>query len=82
MYTFNGLNNMKNLKYTLSVLLSFGLSALAIAQSSLSGGGSSTSGGGGAPIDGGITLLVGGIAGYGVKKLRDNHKKVTAQKEV
>ncbi|MFN8316669.1 MAG: hypothetical protein U0T32_09505 [Chitinophagales bacterium] len=69
---------MKNLKYALSILTTFGLSALAMAQSSLG----SSSGGGGAPIDGGITLLVGGIAGYGVKKLRDNHKKVTAQKEV
>lgn len=59
--------------------MTFGLSALAIAQSS---SGSSGGAGGGAPIDGGITLLVGGIAGYGVKKLRDNHKKVTAQKEV
>ncbi|TXH58513.1 MAG: hypothetical protein E6Q89_03205 [Bacteroidia bacterium] len=70
---------MKTLKYSLSVLLSFGLSAFAMAQSSLS---STSSSGGGAPIDGGITLLVGGIAGYGVKKLRDNHKKVTAEKEV
>lgn len=57
--------------------MTLGVSAFAVAQSSLS-----SSGGGGAPIDGGITLLVGGIAGYGVKKLRDNHKKVTAEKEV
>jgi hypothetical protein len=70
---------MNKLKYSLSILMTFGLSALAIAQSS---SGSSGGAGGGAPIDGGITLLVGGIAGYGVKKLRDNHKKVTAQKEV
>jgi len=70
---------MKILKYSLSVLMTLGVSAFAVAQGTLS---STSSGGGGAPIDVGITLLVGGIAGYGVKKLRDNHKKVTAQKEV
>jgi len=40
---------------------------------------SSTSSGGSAPIDGGISLLIAGVIGYGVKRIRDNHKKVKAQ---
>jgi hypothetical protein len=69
---------MSKIKYALIFMMMIGAGSLAIGQSSSGSGGH----GGGAPIDGGITLLVGGIAAYGVKKLRDNHKKAQANPEV
>ena len=47
----------------------FSVSAVVMAQPAASGGSPS-----GAPIDGGLSLLVGGIAAYGVKKIRENRK--------
>lgn len=70
--------SMSKIKYALIFVMMTGAGSLAIGQST-----SGSSGGrGGAPIDGGITLLVGGIAAYGVKKLRDNHKKAQANPEI
>jgi hypothetical protein len=70
--------SMSKIKYAFIFMMMIGAGSLAIGQSSSGSGGH----GGGAPIDGGITLLVGGIAAYGVKKLRDNHKKAQANPEV
>ena len=58
----------------------FGVAAMALAgpPPALGGGG----GGGAAPIDGGISILVGGIAAYGAKKLRDQRKAKATQKEI
>ena len=47
----------------------FSVSAVVMAQPPAGGGPGST------PIDGGLSLLVGGIAAYGVKKIRDSRKK-------
>ena len=55
-----------------------GVASIAVAQSSsLSSGG-----GGGSPIDGGVTIMVAGIALYGAKKIRDNHKKTQDKKDI
>lgn len=68
---------MNKIKLLLTFTIVIGFVSVALAQSSSSGSGPSP-----APIDGGVSLLVGGMAAYGIKKIRDNHKKVKANKEI
>ncbi|MBS1618396.1 MAG: hypothetical protein JST76_07750 [Bacteroidetes bacterium] len=73
---------MTKYKLLLTAILVIGAVSFAISQPTSSASSTGSLGGGGAPIDGGITLLVGGIAAYGAKKIRDNHKKMKAQKDI
>ena len=68
---------MNKIKLLFTFINILGAVSIAAAQSS-----SLSSGPSGAPIDGGVSLLVGGMAAYGIKKIRDNHKKVKANKAV
>ena len=70
---------MNNSKLFFLFVFVFGAATLALAGSApITPGG----GGGAAPIDGGISILVGGIAAYGAKKLRDQRKAKATQKEI
>ena len=60
-----------NTSKLISLLVIFlSLSMVAMAQGPGGGGG----GVGGTPIDGGISMLVGGIALYGAKKIRERRR--------
>jgi hypothetical protein len=69
---------MNKIKLLFTFLSIVGAVSIASAQASSSAG----SGPSGAPIDGGVGLLVGGMAAYGIKKIRDNHKKLKANKAI
>ena len=71
---------MNNSKLFFLFVFVFGAVALALAGPPPAAGGGG--GGGAAPIDGGISILVGGIAAYGAKKLRDQRKAKATQKEI
>jgi hypothetical protein len=67
---------------TIKLLFTFILIVGAVSIASAQGSSSAGSGPSGAPIDGGASILVGGIAAYGIKKIRDNHRKLKAKKAI
>ena len=68
---------MKNLKSIMILTCSMLFSFVLLAQGPPGGG---NGGGGGAPIDGGISILVGGAALYGAKKVRERRRQLNQEK--